>query len=132
MDASAAACATASAAASAAAGAAAAASGVFAGSAFADEAPPPAMTARIQALVRVHAAGAIEAHDLRIRQAGPASFLEFHLVVPGAMSVAAAHDICDGHRDFATASLIEVWIDETERRAWFLFETAGRPDSRGH
>ncbi len=60
-----------------------------------DEAPPPAMTARIQALVRVHAAGAIEAHDLRIRQAGPASFLEFHLVVPGAMSVAAAHDICD-------------------------------------
>jgi cation diffusion facilitator family transporter len=60
-----------------------------------DEAPPAAMTARIQALVRAHAAGAIEAHDLRIRQAGPASFLEFHLVVPGAMSVAAAHDICD-------------------------------------
>jgi starvation-inducible DNA-binding protein len=43
-----------------------------------------------------------------------------------------AHDICDRHRDFATASLLEVWIDETERRAWFLFETAGRPDSGGH
>ncbi len=60
-----------------------------------DEAPPPAMTARVNELVRIHATGALEAHDLRIRQAGPASFLEFHLVVPGSMSVAAAHDICD-------------------------------------
>jgi starvation-inducible DNA-binding protein len=34
-----------------------------------------------------------------------------------------AHDVCDEHRDIATASLIEVWTDETERRAWFLFET---------
>ena len=33
-----------------------------------------------------------------------------------------AHDICDEHRDVATASLIEVWIDEAERRTWFLFE----------
>jgi starvation-inducible DNA-binding protein len=33
-----------------------------------------------------------------------------------------AHNVCDEHRDVATASLIEVWIDETERRAWFLFE----------
>ena len=37
-----------------------------------------------------------------------------------------AHGTCDEHRDIATASLIETWIDETERRAWFLFE-AGRP-----
>jgi len=36
-----------------------------------------------------------------------------------------AHNVCDEHRDIATASLIEVWIDETERRTWFLFE-AGR------
>jgi starvation-inducible DNA-binding protein len=33
-----------------------------------------------------------------------------------------AHDVCDEHNDVATASLIEVWIDETERRAWFLGE----------
>src|SRR4030095_15821306 len=33
-----------------------------------------------------------------------------------------AHNVCDDHRDVATASLIEVWIDETERRTWFLFE----------
>jgi starvation-inducible DNA-binding protein len=38
----------------------------------------------------------------------------------------AVHETCDEHRDIATASLIEVWIDETERRTWFLFE-AGRP-----
>ncbi len=43
-----------------------------------------------------------------------------------------AHEVCDEHGDIATASLIEVWIDETERRTWFLFE-AGRPgDSTGH
>ena len=33
-----------------------------------------------------------------------------------------AHNVCDEHRDVATASLIEVWIDETERRTWFLTE----------
>ena len=37
-----------------------------------------------------------------------------------------AHDVCDKHRDIATASLIEVWIDETERRTWFLFESSRR------
>ncbi len=60
-----------------------------------DEAPPPEMTARIRDLVRLHATGALEAHDLRVRQAGPSYFLEFHLVVPGGMTVAAAHEICD-------------------------------------
>src|SRR5450759_2534047 len=33
-----------------------------------------------------------------------------------------AHNVCDEHRDVATASLIDVWIDETERRTWFLSE----------
>lgn len=33
------------------------------------------------------------------------------------------HATCDEHNDVATASLIEQWIDEAERRAWFLFET---------
>ena len=42
------------------------------------------------------------------------------------------HDVCDKHRDIATASLIEVWIDETERRTWFLFEVGRRGDSTGH
>ncbi len=40
-----------------------------------------------------------------------------------AASLREAHNVCDAHRDIATASLIEVWIDETERRTWFLFES---------
>src|SRR5213082_1663224 len=36
------------------------------------------------------------------------------------------HNVCDEHRDVATASRVEVWIDETERRSWFLFETTRR------
>src|SRR5262249_53744338 len=43
-----------------------------------------------------------------------------------------AHDLCDEHRDVATASLIEVWIDETERRTWFLFEASQREMTGGH
>ena len=40
-----------------------------------------------------------------------------------AANLRETHDLCDEHRDVATASLIEVWIDEAERRTWFLFET---------
>ena len=43
-----------------------------------------------------------------------------------------AHDLCDEHRDIASASLIEVWIDETERRTWFLFEASRDGDATGH
>jgi starvation-inducible DNA-binding protein len=42
------------------------------------------------------------------------------------------HNVCGEHRDFATASLIEIWIDETERRTWFLFEASGREMTSGH
>ena len=40
-----------------------------------------------------------------------------------------AHNVCEEHRDIATASLIEVWIDETERRTWFLFEAARQAEA---
>ena len=42
------------------------------------------------------------------------------------------HALCDEHNDVATASLLEVWIDEAERRTWFLFEAARDADSSGH
>ena len=42
------------------------------------------------------------------------------------------HDVVDEHRDVATASLIEVWIDETEQRTWYLFEASRRGDATGH
>jgi len=43
-----------------------------------------------------------------------------------------AHDVCDEHRDVATASLLETFIDEAERRTWFLFEVSRRGDPTGH
>jgi starvation-inducible DNA-binding protein len=49
-----------------------------------------------------------------------------------ASSLREAHNVCDDHRDIATASLIEVWIDETERRTWFLFEASRQGDATGH
>jgi starvation-inducible DNA-binding protein len=49
-----------------------------------------------------------------------------------AASLREAHNVCEEHRDIATASLIEVWVDETERRTWFLFESSRRGDSSGH
>ncbi len=47
-------------------------------------------------------------------------------------SMRDAHEICDENKDVATASLLENWIDETERRIWFLFEAAQDTDSTGH
>jgi starvation-inducible DNA-binding protein len=40
-----------------------------------------------------------------------------------AAQLRAAHDLCNEHRDIASAAMLEVWIDETERRTWFLFES---------
>jgi starvation-inducible DNA-binding protein len=44
----------------------------------------------------------------------------------------AAHTVCEEHGDVATTSLIEIWIDETERRTWFLFESSQRGMTGGH
>jgi starvation-inducible DNA-binding protein len=41
-------------------------------------------------------------------------------------SLRDTHQICERHKDVATTSLIETWIDETERRTWFLREALGR------
>jgi starvation-inducible DNA-binding protein len=43
-----------------------------------------------------------------------------------------AHKICDDNDDVATASLLEVYIDETEQRVWFLFESSRSADETGH
>ena len=60
-----------------------------------DAAPAADIVERIRVMVGEHAQGAIEAHDLRTRHAGRLTFLEFHLVVPAAMTVSDAHAICD-------------------------------------
>jgi starvation-inducible DNA-binding protein len=48
-----------------------------------------------------------------------------------AVSMRVAHGVCDEAEDVASASLIEVWIDETERRTWFLFEATRFGDEPG-
>ncbi|KGJ23011.1 cation diffusion facilitator family transporter [Paracoccus sanguinis] len=60
-----------------------------------DEAVPEDTLDRIRTAISTEAHGAVEAHDLRTRHAGAATFVEFHLVVPGAMTVLDAHEICD-------------------------------------
>ncbi|UPG74214.1 cation diffusion facilitator family transporter [Roseomonas gilardii subsp. gilardii] len=60
-----------------------------------DEAAPPELVAQIREHVSTNATGALEAHDLRTRRAGRFTFIDFHLVVPGGMSVDEAHGICD-------------------------------------
>lgn len=56
----------------------------------------PVETGRtIREVIATNADGAIEAHDIRTRQAGKMTFIDFHLVVPGTMTVDAAHMICD-------------------------------------
>jgi len=60
-----------------------------------DAAPDPETLERIRQAIAVSATGALEAHDVRTRHAGRASFVEFHLVVPGDWTVAEAHAVCD-------------------------------------
>jgi starvation-inducible DNA-binding protein len=45
-------------------------------------------------------------------------------------SMRETHDLCDEHRDVASASLLEVWIDEAERRTWFLYEASRNAEPR--
>ena len=60
-----------------------------------DQAASPEIEARIAEAIRANGEGALQAHDIRTRQAGRSTFIEFHLVVAGSMSVEAAHAICD-------------------------------------
>ncbi|MEM8700543.1 MAG: cation diffusion facilitator family transporter [Pseudomonadota bacterium] len=60
-----------------------------------DEAASAEVLGKIRDQIAHHGEGALEAHDLRTRIAGRSTFIDFHLVVPGDMSVDTAHDICD-------------------------------------
>lgn len=60
-----------------------------------DEAVAADVAARINETIASTAHGALQVHDLRTRISGRATFIEFHLVVPGRMAVATAHNICD-------------------------------------
>ena len=60
-----------------------------------DTAADPVEQTQIEATIHAAAIGALQVHDIRTRRAGQALFVEFHMVVSGAMTVAASHEICD-------------------------------------
>ncbi|MEO8245124.1 MAG: cation transporter dimerization domain-containing protein, partial [bacterium] len=60
-----------------------------------DESLSDAVLTQVRQVIALESVGAVEAHDLRTRAAGAATFIEFHLVVPGAISVSEAHAMCD-------------------------------------
>lgn len=74
-------------------------------SALMDEAAPAEELSRIREIIASSGAGSIEAHALRTRHAGKATFIDFHLVVFSAMTVGEAHDICDRIEDALKAEL---------------------------
>ena len=60
-----------------------------------DESVPADEMEAIRYAIHGNMQGALEVHDLRARHAGPRTFVEFHLILPGEASVADAHEICD-------------------------------------
>jgi cation diffusion facilitator family transporter len=70
-----------------------------------DQAASPEIEGRIRGVIEANGHGALEAHDIRTRQAGRALFIEFHLVVPGSMTVDEAHVICDRLEDSIEQSI---------------------------
>ncbi len=84
-----------------------------------DVAVQPETQKVIREIIATNAEGAIEAHDIRTRQAGRMTFIDFHLVVPGAMSVDAAHAICDRIearlRETVKDALITIHVEPEEK-----------------
>lgn len=70
-----------------------------------DQAASPGIEDRIRGIIAANGHGALQAHDIRTRQAGRALFIEFHLVVPGTMTVDEAHAICDRLEDAIEAEI---------------------------
>lgn len=85
-----------------------------------DQAADPQTQAAIQTAIEKEGEGAIEAHDLQTRHAGPVTFIQFHLVVPGGMTVEKAHEICDrienSLRDTVPGSRVSIHV-EPENKA---------------
>ena len=95
-------------------------------SALLDEAASPEIEHRIRQVIEANGSGALEAHDIRTRQAGRALFIEFHLIVPGTMTVEEAHAICD-----RLENAIETAIEGSEVVIHVEPEDKAKPDESG-
>jgi cation diffusion facilitator family transporter len=75
-----------------------------------DEAVDPGSLDRIRDIISANAGGALEAHDVRTHNAGRRTFIDFHLVVPGTMTVSDAHEICDRIEKALNAEVLDTLI----------------------
>lgn len=84
-----------------------------------DEAVPAPTLDSIREIISANAEGALEAHDVRTRHAGRRTFIDFHLVVPGDMTVSRAHEICDrieqALRDEVDDAMITIHVEPEEK-----------------
>jgi cation diffusion facilitator family transporter len=84
-----------------------------------DEAVEPKLMASIQTAISQQGDGAMEAHDLRTRVAGSATFIDFHLVVPSSMTVGQSHTICDrieaAIRQEVKGAIITIHVEPPEK-----------------
>lgn len=85
-----------------------------------DEAVDDEILRQIRRVIALEASGALQAHDIKTRQAGNLTFIDFHLVVPGTLTVNEAHDICDRIEDALEAEVRDVEVSihvEPEEKA---------------
>ncbi len=84
-----------------------------------DESLSEDVLASVRKVLALEAVGAVEAHDLRTRTAGAATFIEFHLVVPGAFTVSAAHEVCDrieaGLKALIAGCVVTIHVEPEEK-----------------
>jgi cation diffusion facilitator family transporter len=84
-----------------------------------DEAVPAETLDTIREIISSNADGALEAHDVRTRHAGRRTFIDFHLVVPGDMTVSRSHEICDrierALRDEVDDASINIHVEPEEK-----------------
>ena len=84
-----------------------------------DEVADPEAVADLRRIISANAQGALESHDVRTRVAGRVTFVEFHLVVPGRMSVEESHVICDrieeALRDKLGEAVINIHVEPEEK-----------------
>jgi divalent metal cation (Fe/Co/Zn/Cd) transporter len=85
-----------------------------------DEAVPEDTLDIVREVISRQAGGAVEAHDLRTRHAGQATFIDFHLVVPGETTVFDAHEICDrveaGLKEAIQGARITIHVEPEHKR----------------
>ena len=84
-----------------------------------DESLSDVVLAQVRRVIAVESVGAVEAHDLRTRTAGAATFIEFHLVVPGSLTVSAAHEMCDrveaGLKALVEGCVVTIHVEPEEK-----------------